>query len=272
MPALAASRSSTRRASAPRSRFTRRSPHRAASRQPADLPGQVGPEHQALPPRGEAQYLGAVVAEPLPGRAGVVLPGAPAQVRPRDVDQASLGEAQRLPAAARPPGEADRRVERGERDLQQRQRRVAAGHHQGRPQRPDRQHLSVPPGHDAAGGREAGLPGAVAAEWQGDEGVPQRCQRHPGAGRAQRCHRPRRHRRGDVPRAEQLLGGHSQGPGERERDPQRRVGMTGLHRRDRLPRHPRHVRELLLGEPARLAGQAQPRARAGRPAPGHADT
>src|SRR5262249_57896168 len=58
-------------------------------------------------------------------------------------------------------------------------------------------------------------------------------------------------------RAEQLVHGKAEGAAERERDPQRGIGVARLDRRDRLAGYPGHAGQLLLREPAHLAGQAQ---------------
>ena len=62
---------------------------------------------------------------------------------------------------------------------------------------------------------------------------------------------------GRLARAEQVLHRHAERLRERERHAQRRVGVPRLDRGHRLPAHPGHGRELLLREPAHLAGEPQ---------------
>jgi hypothetical protein len=129
---------------------------RFAVDQPQSPPGHVvqaadlgsGPDHQALAPGGEADHLGAardarrVVARD--ARRVAALSRADAMHAGR-MHQASRSQAQGLGAAARPPGERQRRVEQRERRFEQRQRRVTAGHHHGGPRRPDRPHRDLDP-------------------------------------------------------------------------------------------------------------------------------
>ena len=107
-----------------------------------------------------------------------------------------------------------------------------------------------------AGGRNPARVAASAGSGQRDERLPHRRQRDPGArppsgatGRAPTTG-------AGCPRAEQLLHGHAERAGQRERHPQRRVGVPGLDRGDGLPRHPGHAGQLLLREARGPAGPA----------------
>ena len=191
--------------------------------------------------------------------------------------QPGRGQPERLAAAARPPGEGHRRVEQRQRRLDQRQRRVAAGHDQRRPRRPDRPHqrwCPAAPGPGPRGGRPpagrkparvAVAPDSGSATSESPTGAS--TTRPPAV--AERRQRAGRHQGRRAARPEQLLDRHPQRMGQRQRHPQRRVRQPGLDRRDGLPRDPGHPGQLLLGEPAGLPGEPQPRA-ARSPAPGSA--
>ena len=141
------------------------------------------------------------------------------------VHEAGGGQSQRLAAAARPPGERQRRVKQRERRLEQRQRRVAAGHHDGGPRRADRPHRDLAPApgpaadHQAARGAEAEPGGQVGVQRQRDERVAHGGQRDPGTRAADRGERPGQHRIAEVTGAEQLLDRHAERPGQAEGDP-----------------------------------------------------
>ena len=192
---------------------------------PAVSPGRsTRPSRQAQKP-----ITSAPCAQQLAGRPGVVLARFAAQVRPGGVHEPVGGQLQRLLAGALPPAQRDRRVEQAERGLQQRQGRIAAGHHQGRAaaarsagpggarRRPA---AAVPAGAGPragwpapAAGHEAGPACRGAGQRQRDEAIADRRQRDPGAVVAQRGHRPRvNRRRRHLARPEQLLDRQCRAP------------------------------------------------------------
>ena len=196
-------------------------------------------------------------------------------VHARGVHQPGGGQAQGLATAAWPPGERQGRVEQGERRLEQRQRRIAAGHHDGRPRRPDGPYRHQVPRfvlarptrppepaearHQPAGRAEAQPGGRVRVQWQRDERVADGGERDPGTRAVDRRHRLRQHRIAEITGAEQLLDRHAEGLGQAEGDAQRRIGMAGLDGGHRLPGDAGHACQLLLGQAASLPGQPQPR-------------
>ncbi len=120
----------------------------------SDLGSQTRPQHQALPPRTEADHV-AAAAQQLTSWSCVVVTRLAAQVRPSDMDKSIAGQAQRLLTGARPPGERHRRIEEAQRHLEERQRRITAGHHQRRPRRSERDDLAGPVTRPPAGAKPA---------------------------------------------------------------------------------------------------------------------
>jgi hypothetical protein len=231
-----------------------------------DAAARAGPQDQALPPRAEPDDL-------RPGAqqlTGGVIAARVRLVHGGDVRKSGGGEPERFAARARPPRELDRRVEQRERRLQQRQGGIAAGDHQRRARRPDRldrasrsRDIAHPRGRgaawddEAAGGQEAGPGRRRPGQRQRDEHAADGRQRHPAARRAERGQWASRHLRRRADRPEQVLDGHPEGAGQRQRHPQRGVGEPGLHHGDGLAGDPRHPRELLLREAPGLPRKPQ---------------
>ena len=122
----------------------------------------------------------------------------------------------------------------------------------------------VSPDDQAARRAEAGPGQRVRAQRQRDKRVADRGQRDPRARAADRGHRLRQHRVGGITGAEQFIDGHAERAGQGQRDPQRGIGVAGLHRGHGLPGHGGHPGELLLRQAPGLPGQPQPRARGPR--------
>ena len=230
-----------------------------------DAVGEVRPQHQSLPPGAEPDHFGAP-RQQFPGRAGVVIARAPAQVHAGDVHQAVRSQPERFRARARPPAQADRRVQQAQRSLEKRHRRIAPGHHQRRPGEPDRLHhvrpVAVGAEGEAARRQEPGSADRGAGQRERHELITHRSERDPGGLVVDRRHRAGGHRRSRDRGPEHLLDGHAEGAGKRQRHPQRRIGQAGLHRRDRLAGYAGHAGKLLLREAAGLTGQPQHRSAA----------